>query len=175
MSENYSELMITVISNVLFISLFIGFFFFTYAVNIEKAIVESQMKYLSEEIISKVKIFGIDAVSMFHTYISNVPKPVLDDVDKIVEKENSSIKYKALYANIAFTLVVVGLIYLIYNNSDKSFEIKDILIKNGIILFFIALTEYLFLDFFGSKYVSLNPNIVKYSIIENIKDLVFKQ
>jgi len=175
MSENYSELMITVISNVLFISLFIGLFFFTYAAHIEKTVVQSQMKYLSEEIISKVNIFGIDALSMFHTYLSNIPKPILDDVDQKVEKENSIVKYKALYANIAFTLVVIGLIYLIYNNSDKSFDIKDILIKNGIILFFIGITEYSFLNFLGSKYISLNPNMIKYTIIDNIKSIVLKK
>jgi low temperature requirement protein LtrA len=133
------------------------------------------MKYLSEEIISKVNIFGIDALSMFHTYLSNIPKPILDDVDQKVEKENSIVKYKALYANIAFTLVVIGLIYLIYNNSDKSFDIKDILIKNGIILFFIGITEYSFLNFLGSKYISLNPNMIKYTIIDNIKSIVLKK
>jgi len=148
MSENYSELMIIVLINVLFISLFIGLFFFTYASHIEETVVHSQMKYLSEEIISKINMFGSNITSMFNSYISNIPKPNLDDADKEVEKHNLNIKYTALYANIVFTIVVSILIYFIYSNSDKSFNIKNILIKNGIILFFIALTEYSFLTLF---------------------------
>ena len=174
MSENYSELMITVITNVLFISLFIGLFFFTYTAYIEENVVHAQMKYLSEEIISKVNIFGDSVVSMFDSYINSIPKINLDDADKEVEKQNSNIKNMALYTNILFTIVVIGLVYFIYNKSDKSFKVQDILIKNGIILFFVALTEYSFLTFFGSKYMSLNPNSIKYNIIDNVKDTILK-
>jgi hypothetical protein len=174
MSENYSELMITVSTNVLFITLFIGLFFFTYVAYIEESVVQSQMGYLSEEILSKIKILGNDFITLFGNYVNTMGKPNLDKEDKEVEIQNSNVKYKALYANIGFSIIVIGLVYVIYNMSDKSFSISDIIIKNLIILFFIALTEFSFLTYFGSKYVSLNLNAVKYSLINNIQDLVLK-
>ncbi len=85
---------------------------------------------------------------------------------------NKSVLFKAVGANIAFLIVVAGIIYYLYDKSDKTFTIKDILIKNAIILIFVGLTEFTFLKFFGSKYLSLDPNIVKRTIVQNIKDII---
>jgi hypothetical protein len=37
-----------------------------------------------------------------------------------------------------------------------------------IILFFVAITELIFLNRFGAKYISVEPNIVRKAIVDNI-------
>lgn len=172
MSINYSELSITVITNVLFISLFLGLFFFTYAAYIEGQVVKDQMLFLSEEISSSVKILGPDITNSFKNYVNNLPELNLDEADKTVEKMNLGTKYNAIIANVGFALLVAGGVYFIYKSSDKSFSINNILIKNGIILFFVALTEFVFLTFFGAKFISLNPNSIVHNVIDKIREFV---
>lgn len=172
MSINYSELSITVITNVLFISLFIGLFFFTYAAHIEEQIVKKQMEFLSETISSSVKVLGPDVSRIFKNYVNNLPELDLNEADKTVEKMNTKTKKNALFANIIFAIFVGVCVYFIFKNSDKSFSVKDILIKNAIILVFVALTEFVFLTYFGANYISLNPNVIVYNIIKKIKELI---
>jgi len=85
---------------------------------------------------------------------------------------NVNVLITAIKANLFLIVLVDIIVYILFNKSNKSFSISNILIKNAIILVFIGLTEFSFLQFFGSKYISLNPNVVKHTIIHNIKDLV---
>lgn len=169
MSINYSELSITVITNVLFISLFLGLFFFTYAAYIEQSVVKDQMAFLSNEISSSVKILGPDISDQFKTYINSLPNINLEDADKTVEQMNKNTKFNAIIANLVFTIFVAICVYGIYSRSDKSFSISEILIKNFIILIFVALTEFIFLTYFGSKFISLNPNLIVHNLISHAK------
>ena len=172
MSINYHELAITVITNVLFISLFIGIFFFTYGGYIEKQVVKNQMEFLADEITDSVHIFGPNAKELLKNRINTLPPLDFGELDTIVAKMNLNVLYKAIVSNIFLIIFISLIVYFTYAKSDKSFTIKNILIKNAIILVFVALTEYSFLNFFGSKYMSLNPNIVKHAIVKNIKNIV---
>jgi hypothetical protein len=171
MSINYTELTITVITNVLFISLFLGLFFFTYAAYIEGEVVKSQMEFLASNLSSSIKILGPDITNKFKDTLNNLPPLDLGNADSIVSSMNSSTKYNAIIANVVFTILVALGVYFLYSYSDKSFGISHILIKNFIILIFVALTEFSFLTFFGSKFISLNPNSVNYNVIYNLKHL----
>ncbi len=73
MQINYHELAITIISNVLFISLFIGLFFFTYAAYIEQKVVKDQMNFLSDEISDSVNILGPVFKNKFTEKINSLP------------------------------------------------------------------------------------------------------
>jgi len=171
MSINYTKLTITIVTNVLFISLFLGLFFFTYAAYIEREVVKSQMEFLANNLSSSIKILGPDITNKFKDTLNNLPPLDLDHADSIVSSMNSSIKYNAIIANLVFTIVVILGVYFLYSYSDKSFSISHILIKNFTILIFVALTEFSFLTFFRSKFISLNPNSVNYNVIYNLKHL----
>jgi hypothetical protein len=174
MSINYIELAITVITNVLFISLFIGFFFFTYGAYIEKEIVKSQMEFLASNVSSSIKILGPGITNKFKNIIGNLNLPNLDSADSDVAIKNSLIRLKAVIANVILIVLVILGVYFLYSYSDKSFSIIHILSKNFIILIFVALTEFSFLTFFVSKFISLNPNSVNYNIIYNLKQFLAK-
>ena len=55
---NKCELVSKVLINVLFISVFIGIFFFTYGSYIEKKIIKEQMVFLSKDIQNLFSLFG---------------------------------------------------------------------------------------------------------------------
>jgi hypothetical protein len=73
MKINYTELFITVSTNVLFISLFLGLFFFTYVAYEEELIVKKQMVFLSDEITGFITLLGPDVKKQFKNYINNLP------------------------------------------------------------------------------------------------------
>lgn len=166
-----TELSITVMTNVLFISLFIGIFFFTYGAYIEAEVVKSQMEFLATEISNSIKFLGPDITNKINDTIHNLPPMNLDSADSAVATMNNSTKIKALIANIVFLiLVIIGVYFLSkYDDTVSTDSIQQILSKNFIILIFIGFTEYAFLTFFGSKYISLNPNYVNYIITDNLK------
>jgi hypothetical protein len=167
-----SELWITIITNVVLISLFIALFFFTYVAYIEGEIVQKQMAFLSEEITSFIKILGPDIRQQIKEYINNMSPINLDDEDKRVKELNRETTTKAIIANIIFLVCCCIGVYFIYNASTKDFSISNVLIKNGIILLFVALTEYGFLTYFGANYISVNPYSIVYNIIEQISKVV---
>ena len=168
---NKTKLTITVMMNVLLISLFIAFFFFTYGSYIEHKIVESQMKFLAVDIMNIIKVFGKNINMMIKKQIMKMKTPDLKDADKAASLENRQIMIKAAIVNIIFTVVVVTTIYFLYSKSKKDFNMKTLIYQNLILLLFVALTEFAFLTFFAADYISINTNDVKYNFIKNLEHL----
>jgi hypothetical protein len=170
MNINYNELSINVIISVLFISLFIGAFFFTYGVYIEGLIVKKQMKFLSEDIAGYLNLLGSTVNKGIKDKLLEVPVIDIHDENDEIKESNSKVLKTALNATIAF--VILTIIIVNYLNKSVNLNITDVIIKNLIILFFIAITEYLFLTYFAADYISIDPNKVKYNVVENLKKLI---
>ena len=170
MNLNYHELFINVIISVLFISLFIGIFFFTYGAYIESQVVKNQMKFLSEDVAEYINLFGPDVNAYVKTKLNDLPKINLKEEDEKVEQNNKSVMIKALIANVVFILITIGIVY--YLNKTANLNILEVLMKNFIILIFVALTEFAFLTFYGSHMISIDPNKVKYYMVEGIRNMI---
>lgn len=171
MEINYCEFSITIIINVLFISLFIAIFFFTYGVYIEANIIKFQMNFLAINISDIIKLFGRDITNDIKNTINNLPKIDFTNIDSDIEKKNKTVKYNALIANIIFLIFTILLVIFLYNKSSTKINLFNILIKNFIILLFIGLTYFIFIYFYGSKFISVNPNLLYYNIIKHFKEL----
>ena len=172
MALDYTELSITVIINVLFISLFLGVFFFTYGAYIEAESVKAQMEFLAVQITDNIKILGPGPVKAFKLMLGAAPDIDFHEEDQAVVLANNNTLFKAFSANVIFTILVVGIVYVMYKSSNTYINLNDIIKNNFIILCFIALTEYLFLTIFGSQFLSLNPNSIKYNVVLNLKKLL---
>lgn len=168
---NYSELVISILTNVLFISIFIVLFFFSYGSYIEKKIVINQMDFLSLNIVDILKHFGESNVNQIRKSLSQMSTPNLVKEDKAAADSNSKILQKAMIANV-FLVCVIGMIVggIYYYNKSRNVNINmtTILVQNLIILFFVALVEMYFLTFIAGRFISIDPNRVKYKILENI-------
>jgi hypothetical protein len=164
---NKSEMAITIMLNVLFISLYIVIFFFTYGSFIEKKVVKNQMKFLSDNISDNIKIYGKDVNSSLKNIFTSLEEPNLVEEDKMVEESNKKVLMTAIKANVVFFIIVILIVYFIYSKSNKDFNMKRIIVQNLIILVFVGFTEFSFLTYFGSKYISIDPNFIKLKILEN--------
>jgi len=167
---NKSELISKVLINVLFISVFISFFFFTYGAYIEKKVVNEQMNYLSQNFMETVKLLGKNVNQTVIDNINNLVIPDLSKEDNKAAQNNKKVMNQVIKVNIIFILFILVVVYFIYKNSDKSYNLKHIIKENFIILVFIGFVEYSFLTFFGAEYISIDPNQAKLSILESLKE-----
>jgi len=170
MIVNKAELITNILINVLFVSLFIALFFFTYAAYIEKQVVTSQMKFLAGDTSNIIKLFGKDLTEIVRNNVKNTELPDLSHEDEIVKKNNNEIIKKVIKINLIFTIVVSLIVYYIYvKYSNKSYDLGEIIVNNSVILFFIGFVEFSFLTYFGSRYISIDTNKVKLSLLTNFK------
>ncbi len=96
MHINKSELLSKVLINVLFISIFIVVFFFTYGSYIEKKIVIEQMNFLSRDIKNLFGLLGKNINKTISEKLNNLKMPNLDEEDLKVRKNNNQIKKDAV-------------------------------------------------------------------------------
>ena len=71
-----------------------------------------------------------------------------------------------------FIILFVGVSYAFINGylpeNHKLKDIREVLGESLIILLFIGLTEFIFIKFFGSTFISINVNNIKYNIIKSL-------
>ena len=168
---NKPELISKVLINVLFISVFIGIFFFTYGSYIENKIVKEQMIFLSKDIKSLFSLFGKNINDLITTKLNQLELPDLSREDKKAKDNNKEVKKKAFTFLALFSLFVLFVVYFIYNKyANNTYELNKIISEGIVILFAVAITEFVFLTYFGARFVSINPNIVKLTILEVLRE-----
>jgi len=168
---NKPELVSKVLINVLFISVFIGVFFFTYGSYIEKKIVKEQMIFLSKDIQNLFSLFGKNVNNAITTKLNELELPDLSHEDNKAKQNNIEIKKKAFMFLSLFSLFVAFLVYFIYTKyGNNTYELNKIISENIIILFAIAITEFVFLTYFGARFISINPSVVKLTLLKLLRE-----
>jgi hypothetical protein len=165
-SDNFldSKSIINIIINVGLIATFISIFFFTYASKVEEEIVKNQAKIMVNDIMQVVNPSLNDtAKKMIMEYtladMSEEDKAVLESNEKLINSGYSILIIVFLVTQ------VVGLILAIYFNYDYF----NIILVNVIILVFVGLTEYIFLNMIGASYVSVDTNYIKWKILTSVQ------
>jgi len=153
-------------------SLFLSIFYFTYASKVENQIVDIQIKNLVDNLTENMKdILSSDQRAYLLNVLKTTNPPDMKVEDDKIEKSNKQlIKQAAIVFGIflALTTIVVTILYFMYN-----IDVKNILITNMIILLFVALTEVFFLNMIAKSYRSLDPNIVKKNLINQLQSFEF--
>jgi len=173
------ELIIKVLINVLLIFILISVFFFTYGVYIEQTVITNQMKILSDNFVDTFRLFGKKSSLNLNNNITNnllsqesIAKLEKDDATAL-EGNKNIITMVIIYVSIF--IIIVGIVifmikkYETQKEPEEMINLKAIFIESSIIILFIGLTEYIFLTFFGAKFISIDTNSVKLSIIKNLK------
>ena len=162
------EFFFTVLIQVTLIFIFITIFFFTYAKNKEKDVVINNIDILLESIIPN------DFVSLLpnsskNTIIQNLISIQNDHSQDSIVKENN----KKVFRNAMKILVItLFLIFILLFMEYKKIPLSSIFIQSFIIVFFVGLTEYIFLTFFASKFISVDPQLIKYTFINEIQKFI---
>jgi hypothetical protein len=159
----------SIIINVLFVASFLSIFFFTYAVKIEEEIVIDQVDYLVKDFTSGLKLLPDETLIPIRNRIKSFEKPNMDVLDKKVEDSNKAI-FKQAIMIVSITLAV-GLIGAFIASRKWNFSMFDLIKENLIILLFVGLTEFIFLNVFGKNFISADPNSVKLALLNKLTSL----
>lgn len=168
---NYGHLTTNVLLHVIVMTSFLIFFFFVIASKIEKNIVDNQIQFLIDEFVGQ----SFSALSEDKkAQIKSRFKSILNDNDLVNQDnlvkennkkiENKAIKYLSIFVSILIIIIIIiGFIYKWDFNTIKTFIIGSV-----ISLFFIAITEFVFMYFIARNYISTDPNKIREKIIETL-------
>ena len=156
---------VTIILNVTLIGTFIAVFFFTYGKTLEENIVKNQGSFIAKNIANDIKPF-LDNNTIQD--IQSIPIPNMEKQDKIAKDINQNLQTGATTIVIIAALIGFSSALIISNTYKLNFI--QLLKHNLIILFFVGLTYFLFLYFFGQHLLSADPNYVKYTILTTLKN-----
>ena len=158
------------IFNVNIYAIFLVIFYFTYAVQVENQILDIQINDIMGDITTDIKdVITDQQAATLRNILDNITLPDLSSDDIVVEKSNANIlKYSIIAISVFTALCILSIILMHY---FYKIDISHNIVKNFVILFFIAITEILFLNFVSKSYKSLDPNVVKKLIIQKIQSM----
>ena len=174
-----------IIFQVIFIFTFLTLFFFLYVVKIEKEQFKSQINLIVDEIIkdnisgniNNIIPINEEALSLVlygildtneKKIIKNSQKTINDINEKNnkLKKKTFSILYIILGILISGSLLLIILKFCI----PILYQIKEALW----VVLFVALTEFIFLNFIASKYISADPYEIKRVLAQTVKEKIKK-
>lgn len=156
----------SIIINVLFVASFLSIFFFTYAVKVEEEVVIDQVDYLVKDFTSSLKLLPNEVLMPIRERVKSFEKPNMDDLDKKVEESNEVI-FKQAIMIVSITLGV-GLIAAYIASRKWNFSMFDLVKENLLVLLFVGLTEFTFLNVFGRNFISADPNSIKLALLNKL-------
>ena len=160
------EEIIEIIVMIVFIASFLCAFYFLYVVDVEDQIVVSQVDYIVTDFMNDITILPDDKLDIIKNALKKYKKPDTSASDKEVQDNND-----ALYKNVIIMICVIFVICMILCFIVCRYYKIDFLSicgKNLIILVFVALTEYTFLNVYVRNYITADPSFVKLSILNKI-------
>jgi len=163
---------INILLSVLFASIFLIIFFFTYVEKVEKDVILNNLNFTINSLLDGILPFIPPEIKKkMSSFLNSVNLTVDKKLDIATEKSNHKLLEISVYFITILTIVFVIIIGIIYAfNAEKLRpHLKEIAVENLIIVSFIGLTEYIFLNTFAAKFISANPNIIKYNLLNLTK------
>ena len=167
-SCNSVENISSVIMTALLVGLFLTVFFFTYVSNVEGGIVVTQIKFLADNFSESVKLLPAPVQTAIKTEINNIALPNFTETNNQIDAANNKLIKKTLIFVVSILLIVMVVIYILSMNKLCHFSFWEMLGKNLIILAFVALTEFTFLNLIPKNFISVDPNYVKYYALNQL-------
>lgn len=158
-----------IILHVVFISSFLGIFFFTYASKVEESIAKAQISFLVSQMGTNLNLLPNVTKAEIKKSLDGVNLN-MQEQDDAVEESNKKL-LKLAFTVIGVTLLV-GLAVVFLMSRKYGFSFMHLLKENLYILVFIALTEYCFLTFLAQKFISIDPNYVKRKLATVLQESV---
>jgi hypothetical protein len=183
--NKYVKNVFDIIFQVTIIAIFLTVFFFTYVSGVEKEEFESQLNLIVNNVLTEDDIKALIpqnlssnqkeqlAIVISGAIESAKTKTALSQTKSIkaVIDNNNNVK-SATYKKIYYVLIVIVILCLITLAMGYCLPIFTQFKEAVIIVFFVALTELVFLQVIAKNYISADPNKVKSAIADGIKKWV---
>jgi len=160
---------IELILYITFIAIFIGVFYFTYVISVEKEIIKSQASLIANDFATSVNILPNNLIKSFKDNIQTTNNTKLDE-NQI--KHNNELRKKTY--DTLFYVFISGILLSYFICEKNNYNYSTFLIKAIIVLIFVGLTEYTFLIMVIKNYISADPNYIKYSLLNSLKNSLNK-
>lgn len=168
---------------ILFIFVFLTVFFFTYVNSVEKDVFQTQMNIVVDSVFDD----DIDIKSMVSNFNDNdvaivtldgsldlakkISMDSLKNSDADISYNNDQIQKKA-YSWVIISVLIFLFITLILYLTKFKIDFKSHTVDALINVFFVGMTELLFLIFITKKYYSVDPNDVKFKLGKSIQNYI---
>jgi hypothetical protein len=175
--ENRLKNIISVVIQVTFIFTFLTVFFFLYVQGVEKTEFQNQLYIIVDDLMKDNKdelrkILGKSTLTNNQKYVliagaidmmeEKISQDAKDNIQSVNE-QNYKTKLKALQYMVIAILGAILLvnIFILFNICiPLEYQIKEAMI----VIIFVGLTEFCFLQLIASRYISANPNDIKRTI-----------
>ena len=164
-----AQFFVNVITQVVLSFLFLTIFFLTYVKKKEKESLEKSIDFLFESFVGDIS-FNLVPQEHFDKINNNNNT----NNDSIVDENNKKVVKKVINVLLILILLLILLNVICFVNKDQPFfsdySLKEI-IKNGLIgLVFVGVTEFCFLQFFASRYINIDTNLIKSNLVQKFKE-----
>ena len=169
---NKSIFITNILLHVGLMAVFLTIFFFTFAQNIEKQIVEEQINFVITDIVGNVfQPLNKEQKKCIKCEINKEFKTLdFNKEDSEVKKSNKQVFDKALiFVGILFVIVLIFVIIMGFVNKWDHHYIKYLITASVSSLIFVAITETLFLLLIAKNYLSADPNKIQLKIIKTLE------
>ena len=159
---------------VFFVVTFLSLFFFLYVVKIEKEIFVDQIDFVVDDLYSNFNTDMNEIIppeyqpyfkKQIYNYVNNIQIPSEDD--QSIQDQNNQVleqtQQVVVVIGVVLFSIVVALIVLRFC-TDLSHQ----LIENIIVLFFMGMSEFAFLNLVTKNYIASNPNHVKLYFLQEV-------
>lgn len=164
---------------------FLVIFYFAYVIKVEEEDFKSQIDLLVESFMDDIKKSDFISLDKGNPYINEddlklLIYGMLDTAqekvkadskadNEAIDNNNKSLRKKAF--NLLYIIIGVLIVILLFL---RCLPLSDIIKEAITILLFVALTEFVFLSLISNRYISADPNKVKYALGGAIKDWLKK-
>ena len=159
------EMIINIIMNVGLIAGFLGVFFFTYAAGVEADIVKNNVKVITDDLMELISP-ALNPIQK-QQLRNELQLPDMTHEDEKVSQSNATLTadaYSQLIIIVDIALTIAFILSVIYKH-----PFMKILGFNLIVLGFVGLTEFTFINFLPRKYISADTNYTRYTILKDLK------
>ena len=161
-----SHMIISILSSVGIVMMFLGIFFFTYASIVEQEIVAINANIIIEDLLDTIAPI-LDSNTKINI-VKSLKYPDMEEADKNVAKNNNNVMTDSIIKlSIISSVMIILSIGLAYYTKNNYLYILGL---NLIILIFIGLTEYIFLNIIIKKFIAADTNYVRYLILKNLDE-----
>ena len=167
-----------IIIQVISVFIVLTVFFFTYATTVEGEVVKNNVAFMLKNIFgNNLNLLSDDAKETILQKIESIEtdSPEFKKVNDQIDASNDEIKKNA-FGTLKMLSIGAGVIVLLSLILSKTTDIQffkglhlgHIFKETVVIALFVGITEYVFLTYFGAKWISVDPNVVKGHVFDNM-------
>lgn len=147
------------------ISSLIVVLFFTYTVSVEKEVVRERLSSIITSFSDTIYIFVPNNLLDYITHVKITP-PDLHIEDEKIDQYNRELEFKA--GVMIGSLLILSIIVAFWLSKKYEFSFKHLLLENLIIGGFVLATELYFFHFVASKYIPIDENFIKKTVVQSL-------